>query len=246
MASLAHPPGRHGKESTPSLGHRYLPQSATQAPPPSLENESVMSDIDVASVVLNASGSPIDISFFETPRVPPPIVALLSHPSERLFSGQSVMGQVFEQPVSDQATFRLVKESADECDGDSNHSIRHAPIQPASTPDVLTDDRQAVPCHECGAIVQIYRKRTWYAIVRGLEVGVRHTWYAILYPPRNSVDLDHRKATRPAVAHDLYNLSGIIHFAFHTKAEAEEKFTEELLKGNVRVLNLSEVARPRK
>lgn len=55
-----------------------------------------------------------------------------------------------------------------------------------------------------------------------------------------------REAAKPAVTHDLYNLSVVMHFAFHTKAEAEAKFTEELMRGNVRVLNLSDIARPKK
>lgn len=39
------------------------------------------------------------------------------------------------------------------------------------------DPRRGIPCHICGAIVKMYLKPQWYAVTRGLSVGVKHTWY---------------------------------------------------------------------
>lgn len=45
------------------------------------------------------------------------------------------------------------------------------------------DNLRGIPCHSCGAIIKIYEKPQWYAIIKGLEVGVQHTWYDIsLFP----------------------------------------------------------------
>lgn len=58
-------------------------------------------------------------------------------------------------------------------------------VGPESTPPTFTENNKPelllfqplphrLPCMSCGQTV----KTPWYAIIRGLEVGVRHTWWA--------------------------------------------------------------------
>lgn len=70
------------------------------------------------------------------------------------------------RPGMDADSFRLVEEN-------DNRSRSFANTGRVVEPE---DDRKGVPCHVCGAIVHIYKKRTWYAIIRGLDIGVHHTW----------------------------------------------------------------------
>lgn len=138
--------------------------AGTEAPPPSVAQHDTSDTVDDSvSVISNftLSDSPTNGS----PRLTPaPIVALPNHPSEALL----------RQPLSEQG----INQARSDANGADKENAQPGQIPAATDSDAADAEEvlQGVPCHQCGATVHVYHKRTWYAIIRGLEVGVRHTW----------------------------------------------------------------------
>lgn len=106
------------------------------------------------------------------PAIPSPVVAALNHSSEQFFNTASHTASSEHAWSGINANAHLVGAA-----GSLDTSIPAA--ADVDTEMASPEDRRGIPCHDCGAIVKIYFKPQWYAITKGLDVGVRHTWYLL-------------------------------------------------------------------
>lgn len=143
-----------------------------------------MSDIEAASMQSAPSSraaTPANI----LPHIPPPVIARENHGSERLFHRLPPKPKIIARdglyvytekrnalpdtgPIDISADFESVMDDASNPDTPN--------IVARSRDGGTCDNRRGIPCHECGAIVKVYVKPQWYAVIKGLDVGVKHTW----------------------------------------------------------------------
>jgi hypothetical protein len=92
--------------------------------------------------------------------------------------------------------------------------------------------------------------KEWYSITKGLDVGVRHTWFVFIlcmfasfvYCRRLYL---RRAAAEPLVTHPDYNIRNVESRVFRSEKAAKKHFAGAAKAGKVEVLDLATVGRPK-